>query len=909
MSTIYIENRPYELPSETTNLLEVCLSLGFDIPYFCWHPALHSVGACRQCAVKLFKDEHDTAGRLIMSCMTQATDGMRISISDPEAVEFRAKVIEWLMLNHPHDCPVCDEGGSCHLQDMTVMTGHVYRRNRFAKRTYRNQDLGPFINHEMNRCIHCYRCARFYRGYAGGRDFEVFGCHDHVYFGRFEDGPLESVFSGNLVEVCPTGVFTDKTLKRHYARAWDMQTAPSVCVHCGLGCNTIPGERYGILRQVRARFNNDINRYFLCDRGRFGYEFVNSDTRIRQPLVRRNGKLEPASPAEAMAAAVEILKSSPVFGVASPRASMESNFALRQLVGEDRLVQGMTAGHERVMRSIVEVLKAGPTPGASLSDADHSDAVFVLGEDVTNTAPMLALSLRQAVLEKPMSEAAARQKITPWEDAVLREAIQQEHGPFYVASPDATKLDNVASLTWRAAPDDLARLGFAVAHAIDPEAPDVPGLTDEIRSIAREIADKLLTGSRPLVVSGITCGSERLIQAAANVAWALYQRNRDTRLCFTVPDCNSVGLSMLGGRPIEDVAEQFDDGRPAALIVVENDIYRHLGRESADRVFSRAAQVIAIDSIRTATTDAADVVFPAATFAECTGTLINNEGRAQRFFQVFVPEGEVRASWRWLSDLIVATRGAQPPWSTLDEVVDDLVRSLPHLEGVRKAALPASFLLDGQKVPRQHQRHSGRTAERANVNVQEQAPPPDPDAPLGYTTEGSTRQPPPSLVSRFWAPGWNSPNAVTKYQRVVDGPLKGGKPGCMVLHTPTHVKPAYFDELPKPFARRQDQWLIVPACHCFGSEELSSRAQAVAELRPQPYLALNSQDADRLGILPDEAASLAIDGLTVDLPVRITTTLPAGVAAVPVGLPEMPEMPLPAWGKICPLGRQEAGGG
>src|SRR5512139_2215163 len=285
MITIFIDNKPHQVRPDQ-NLLQACLTLGFDLPYFCWHPALHAVGACRQCAVKQFKDEHDQRGRIVMSCMTPVNEGMRLSVEDPEALRFRRSVIEWLMLNHPHDCPVCDEGGECHLQDMTVLTGHDYRRSGFRKRTYRNQDLGPFVNHEMNRCIQCYRCVRFYRDYAGGRDFDVFSSHAHVYFGRHADGPLESEFAGNLAEVCPTGVFTDKTLKEHYTRKWDLQTAPSVCVHCGVGCNTLPGERYGLLRRIRNRYNGEVNRYFLCDRGRYGYEFVNGGGRIRQPLLR-----------------------------------------------------------------------------------------------------------------------------------------------------------------------------------------------------------------------------------------------------------------------------------------------------------------------------------------------------------------------------------------------------------------------------------------------------------------------------------------------------------------------------------------------------------------------------------------------------------------------------------------------
>ncbi|MEN6585026.1 MAG: 2Fe-2S iron-sulfur cluster-binding protein, partial [Sulfuricella sp.] len=148
MATIFIDNQPYPA-KDGENLLQQCLSLGLDLPYFCWHPALGSVGACRQCAIKQFKDEADTRGRIVMACMTPVSDGLRISLGDPEAREFRAGIIEWLMLNHPHDCPVCDEGGECHLQDMTVMSGHVYRSYRGSKRSFRNQDMGPLVNHEM----------------------------------------------------------------------------------------------------------------------------------------------------------------------------------------------------------------------------------------------------------------------------------------------------------------------------------------------------------------------------------------------------------------------------------------------------------------------------------------------------------------------------------------------------------------------------------------------------------------------------------------------------------------------------------------------------------------------------------------------------------------------------------------
>ena len=178
------------------------------IPRFCYHQALGSLGACRMCAVKFL--EGPVKG-VEMSCMIEAKDGMVVSTTHPEAVDFRRYVIEWLMLNHPHDCPVCDEGGHCLLQDETVSGGHGLRRYQGLKRTYHDQYLGEFVQHEMNRCIHCWRCRRFYQEFAGYRDLGALQIANRMYFGRFEDGPLESPFAGNLIDICPTGVLYRQT--------------------------------------------------------------------------------------------------------------------------------------------------------------------------------------------------------------------------------------------------------------------------------------------------------------------------------------------------------------------------------------------------------------------------------------------------------------------------------------------------------------------------------------------------------------------------------------------------------------------------------------------------------------------------------------------------------------------------
>jgi NADH-quinone oxidoreductase subunit G len=905
LATIYIDNKPYEV-RDGQNLLHACLSLGFDIPHFCWHPALHSVGACRQCAVKLFRDETDQRGRIVMSCMTPAVNGTRLSIDDPGAKEFRASNIEWLMTNHPHDCPLCDEGGECHLQDMTVMTGHVYRRFRFRKRTYVNQDLGPFVNHEMNRCIQCYRCVRFYRDYAGGRDFNVFASHNSVYFGRHQDGILESEFSGNLVEVCPTGVFTDKTLKKHYTRKWDMQTAPSVCVHCGVGCNTIAGERYGTLRRIWNRYNREVNSYFLCDRGRYGYEFVNSEGRLRHPLLRQKG-----SAGEKMTEqldGVKILQTisafinrggSNVIGIGSPRASCETNFALLKCVGPGNFFSGLGEKDHRLIPMILQILAKGPARPPSIKDVEESDAVFILGEDISNTAPRLALALHRSVRQKPMA-IAQKLHIPYWDDAAVREAIQDEKGPLFVATPAKTRLDTLAISAFRAAPDELARLGFAVASALREKAPSPPDLTEDMKTRVELIAQALRDAERPLVISGTALGDEAVIQAAANVAWALCASGKKASLYCVTPECNSLGLGLFGGRPLEEAAKILESKSADTLIIVENNLYRRAAPDLMNRILGAAKHVIVIDHLENATTAGADVVLPATTFAEGSGTYVSSEGRAQRYYRVFDPGGNIRESWRWIQDIMTATENFHAQsWQNLDEVTAAMGEDIPVLKLVRDGFPGADFRMVGQKIPRQPHRYSGRTAMTAHVDVHEPKPPDDHDSALAFSMEGFAGEPPPALIPRFWAPGWNSVQSVNKFEDDVGGPLRGGDPGICLLNAEDVIKPSYFQGVaPLKRAPNRREVLAVPVYYVFGSEELSARAPGIAGLIPAPHIALNPVDAKICGSGDGRTVGISLPGGNLRFPVRIDQSLPPGVTGIPAGLPGLAGIILPAWGVL-----------
>jgi NADH-quinone oxidoreductase subunit G len=854
LPTIYIDNKPYEVEPEQ-NLLHACLSLGFDIPYFCWHPALHSVGACRMCAVKQFKDENDTKGKIVMSCMTLASDGVRISIDDPEVIKFRKSVIEWLMTNHPHDCPVCDEGGECHLQDMTVLAGHTYRRDRFRKRTYRNQNLGPFIRHEMNRCIQCYRCVRFYLDYAGGHDLDVFGWHNRVYFGKNEDGILKNEFSGNLVEICPNGVFTDKTF-----------------------------------------YHSEVNSYFLCDRGRFGYEFINSETRIAKSLLhKQNGSFEPASKEAVLDRVRAAIKDKKVIGIGSSRASLESNYALQKLVGKGNFYFGASEIENDMVSKVIDTLSNRAVKTATMEEVSLADAVVILGEDVLNFAPMLGLAVRRSILQKP-SAVIKELHIEPWDDAAVREALQQKKGPLYIATAQHTDLDDDATEVNYSAPADIARLGFAIAHKLDKKAPAVDNLSQDANSLVKRIAADLADAKRPCIIAGTSLADKTIIEAAANIAQALYDKNRSARICFTVPSCNSIGLGLLEGKSLDMAVERSHKGQIDTIIILENDVYRHIDASRAAKLLHGAGTVIAIDSIKTYTTEKTDVVLAAAAFAESSGTFINNEARAQRFYRAYIPQPDIQESWKWLRSMLTDCGRLEPDqWQNLDDVISEISHSRDVFKSIAEAAKPADFRMVGQKIPRQSHRYSGRTAIGADKDVHEPKRPEDADSALSFSMEGYSGQPPASLIPHYWAPYWNSVQAVNKYQSAVGAPIRGSSAGKRLIEPSEHLRKKYFYEIPDEFKMREGMLLIVPSYHIFGSEELSSRSASVSELATVPFMAFNPEQVKEVKVTDEGTVEVAFPNISYHLPLKIQPSVPKGLALVPMGLDGLQWDGLPFW--------------
>ena len=401
------------------------------------------------------------------------------------------------------------------------------------------------------------------------------------------------------------------------------------------------------------------------------------------------------------------------------------------------------------------------------------------------------------------------------------------------------------------------------------------GDSQKLLSLAKEIAAALKNAKRPLIVSGTGCMSQAIIEAAANVAWALCSIGKQAELCYTTLECNSMGLTLMKGKNTSEAFKALRDGQADTLIILENDLYRRADAKIVDDVLNHTMNIIVIDHLINPTSSKADVTLPAATFAEAHGTLVNNEGRAQRFYKVFDPNHDIQESWKWIDDIMAAV--GKPPLTqpspsrgegigSLDDVIKAMVSSLPVFTPVLDIATTADFRISGQKIPRQAHRYSGRTSMLADISVQEPKPTEDADSPLAFSMEGYEGQPPAPLIPRYWSPGWNSGQALNKYQEEIGGELKDGDTGIRLIEPLTlpsslpsregQVPPlpsgervglsrlrqglirevrgeavaeiSYFQHIPDADLSKEGEKPDLPSYRIFGSEELSAYSPAIA---------------------------------------------------------------------------------
>lgn len=687
MPKLIIDRREIEVPPGTT-VIAAAERLGIMIPRFCYHPALGSSGACRMCAVKFL--EGPVKG-VEMSCMTEAKEGMVVSTTDPEAVDFRGYVIEWLMLNHPHDCPVCDEGGHCLLQEETISGGHGLRRYLGKKRTYHDQDLGVFVQHEMNRCIHCWRCRNFYQGFAGYRDYGALQIGNRMYFGRHQDGPLASPFAGNIIDLCPTGVLTDKPA-RFKGRRWDFERGPSLCLHCSLGCNTTGSARYREVMRQEGRFNEKVNGYFLCDRGRFGFHYESHPERPRRARV--DGK-EVSLPEAVQAAAARLSRISQSAGSGaiacwgSTRSSLETQAELVRLSRS----QGWRAPEffgdavqARKVNRAVSRLDAGLA--VSMREIEAADFILTVGADPVNEAPMLALALRQA------QRRGARVAVLDPRPVFL--PLEFQHLPVPPGEINRGLRILLKGALSAAAAQGL--LGAAAAHFYDSLRcvyDRDPLLQDRLMALGQALHQS----QRPVIVCGTDIVRASTPDLAADFAHLLQTAGAQAGLFYLLPGPNAWGAALLSakaevmpppGLPLHPLIEAMERGKVKALILVEHDPFWHFpDRDRLARALERLELLVALDYLPSPAAARAQVLLPTTTLFEGAGSsFVNQEGRLQwapplhhggaplaqvsggshppRVFLDYVPGGAPRPGGEILQDLAAALNpGKEAPAADL----------------------------------------------------------------------------------------------------------------------------------------------------------------------------------------------------------------------------------------------------
>jgi len=476
---------------------------------------------------------------------------------------------------------------------------------------------------------------------------------------------------------------------------------------------------------------------------------------------------------------------------------------------------------------------------------------------------------------------------------------QDIKSPAFIATPFKDSLDDLAASTFRASNNDIANLGNAIASALNDKAPTIKLKDKEQQILVEKIASTLKNAKNPVIISGINCNDENIIHAACNIATALQKNDNSILLSIVLPECNSMGLAFMDGKSLDTLIAQGENKNIETLIVLENDLYRRASEKTVNQLFQRSKQVIVLDQLTGKTTSKADIVIPAATFAESEGTLVNYEGRAQRYYKTIVNKNQVKESWRWLAEFIrIKNNGLSVEWKRFDEIVSSMAKDLPAFYTLKDYFSDADFRMMNEKIARQPLRYSGRTSIHAKTAVSETGIERDSDSPLSFSMEGIQEMPRPSLIPFYWSPGWNSVQAVNKYLDEPNGQMKGGDSGIKLIEPAGIAQNNYFEPENKPFVLQKGEWLVVPAFQIFGSEELSSTAVTLAKRIPEPFVYLNPEDSKKMGVKNGDMVQLEISTSLLKIKVKIEESIGQGIAGLSVNLPGMAFIDLPGKGKI-----------
>ncbi len=620
--------------TEGAMLVDAAKGGDVEIPVFCYEPKLGGpVGACRMCLVEI-----EGIPKLQTACSTPVRDGMVAYTRTDRVVEAQNAVVEFLLVNHPLDCPVCDKGGECPLQDIAMGWGPGRSRFTDPKRHFRKPvPLSPLVRIDRERCILCYRCVRFSQEVSEDEQLQLLerGASSHV--GTFDDRPYIAPFHGNIIELCPVGALTSEAY-RFRARPWDIEDSGSICTLCPSQCNVKFTVRDEAIKRVLARDNEEVDNGWLCDKGRFGFEMLSSQDRITKPRLSGN----PAAWAETVQSAASKLRASgaKTAAIVGGQASNEEAYLVQRIVRH--LGSPHVTSTDEIDAGLLRDLSA-PELSAAMTEIDAADSILVVGVDPLNAMPIL--------------------------DLRLRKAIRQSGVRLCVASERPTALDGGAEETARYMPGGAAAFLTALAaQAVGTERPE----HDEMHADAARLAEGLRPG-KTVIVYG-----ERLARGPAGVAALAALREAvkvlnsdlDGAGLIGIPDgSNARGVREVGcvtgagpgftaaeaGRDLESIKQGLLDGELDGIILCHADPVRDLpdGPGWAEAL-RRARTVIAVSSFDDASTKAADVVIPAEAYAEKEGTVTHPDGRLQRLRPAVPRPDQVRPVWQVLSAIAEA---------------------------------------------------------------------------------------------------------------------------------------------------------------------------------------------------------------------------------------------------------------
>ncbi len=616
-------------------IIEVADEAGIQIPRFCYHKKLSVAANCRMCLVEV-----ERAPKPLPACATPVADGMKVSTKSALARDGQRSVMEFLLINHPLDCPICDQGGECELQDIAMGFGGDLSRFQERKRVVRDKDIGPLIATDMTRCIHCTRCVRFGDEIAGMRELGATGRGENVEIGTYVEKSVASELSGNVIDLCPVGALTSKPF-RFSARSWEMVQRSTIAPHDAVGSNLhVHVQRNRVLRVVPCE-NEAVNETWISDRDRFSYEGLYSEDRLTAPAIKRDGSWESTDWETALGFAAKGLKrvvaergAQQVGALASPSSTVEELYLLQ------RLMRGMGSSNidHRLRQgdcSDQDVAPLYPWLGQSIADLESLDAVLLVGANVRKEQPLINNRLRKAALRG---------------------------AGVMVVNPLDFSFNYPTEETLIVPPGEMLDALAGIAKALGAKGKKQDKLVEgaKVDEIHKAIAERLQKAERCSVLLGALAASHPQAADLRALAGIICERS-EAGLGYLPEGANSAGAWLAGavphrgpgGQTVEaagvDALTMVREGLAGYLLLSVEPEFDCWDSGAAGNSLREADFVMALTAYRTLEMEQyADVLLPVAAFAETSGTFVNAEGRWQSFEAVVSPAGETRPAWKVL---------------------------------------------------------------------------------------------------------------------------------------------------------------------------------------------------------------------------------------------------------------------